>query len=82
MPEIDFDFQYIIKWFHELGICENNGMGTTPFSHKELHSWRENMQLDVLPWDISLLREMSVAFISMQEKSKDPEQIDPLLDFE
>lgn len=73
MPEIDESFQYLIGWIHELGFAESNGMGAMVISYVSIQAWSQLMQYDISPWSVKVLREMSGAFISMQEKAKKPD---------
>jgi hypothetical protein len=82
MPEIDFEFSHLIEWIHEIGFAASNGMGATTISYSEIYAWANLTQNTPSPFDVKVLRDMSQAFISMQEKAKDSECKDPLLELE
>jgi hypothetical protein len=80
MPDIDFGFTHLIEWIHELGFFLNGGMGAIPLSYSEIKAFSDLTQNPVTPFDAKVLRDMSNAFISTQEKAKDSECKDPLLE--
>ena len=78
MPEIDYEFTYLLEWIHEIGFCMAGAMSAIVISYSELHAWNELTQNNATPFDIELMRTMSRVFISAQESSKKFDTIDPL----
>jgi hypothetical protein len=70
MPDIDDEFRYLIQWIQQIGFCESNGMGVTVISYVAIQAWANLMQENPSPHDVEVLRSMSSAFISMQDKAK------------
>lgn len=77
MPEIDEAFFYLVEWINELGFCSSNGMGATAISFLEMKAWSDLMGNDLNHWEAKVLRDMSSAFVSMQETAKKPDCEDP-----
>ena len=82
MPEIDCEFAYLIEWINELGFAASNGMGAVTISFLEINAWADLMQVEPTPFDVKTLRDMSKAFISMQESAKKPTEPDPIKELE
>ena len=80
MPEIDSEFTYLLEWINEVGYFNSNGMGAVTIGFLEIKAWADLMQTNPTPSDVRILRSMSQAFISHQEKSKKLDTIDPLLE--
>jgi hypothetical protein len=80
LPEIDFEFSYLIEWINELGFYESGGFGAVTLTYQTIWAWADLMQISPAPTDIKLLRDMSSSFIAMQEKAKKSETQDPLKD--
>lgn len=78
LPEVDVDFAYLIKWIHELGFYESNGMGAVILSYLSIQAWADLMQNSLTPFDVKTLRDMSSSFISMQQKAQKIDEPDPV----
>ena len=78
MPDIDEEFSYLIQWINQIGFCESNGMGATTISYVSIQAWASLMQENPTPNDVEVLRAMSSAFISMQDKAKEITCPDPM----
>lgn len=82
IPTIDEEFKYILGYINELGFFINTGMGAIPLSYTEIANWAMLTDVDPSPFDVRVLRQMSSAFISYQDKSKKPECPDPIKELE
>ena len=78
MPDIDDEFRYLIQWIQQIGFCESNGMGATVISYVAIQAWANLTQESPSPHDVEVLRSMSGAFISMQDKAKAVDCPDPM----
>ena len=74
MPEIDFEFRHLIEWIHELGFFLNGGMSAIPLSYSEIMAWAVMTENDPTPFDVRCLRDMSNAFLTMQDTAKNPDE--------
>jgi hypothetical protein len=79
MPEIDVESYYLIEWIYEIGFYISNGMGASVMPYSEIAAWAELTGNNPTSDDVRLLREMSSAFISMQELGKKSDTIDPAI---
>ncbi|MEI6745535.1 MAG: hypothetical protein WCL34_06195 [Methylococcaceae bacterium] len=78
LPEIDSEFAYLAEWINEIGFYNSNGMGAVTITFLEIQAWASLMQITPTPLGVQTLRQMSQAFISMQEAAKKIEEPDPL----
>ena len=65
--QIDFppcEMMYMVDYLFSAGPVTPTGMGSIPLTHQEILSWRSNMQVDLCPWEINALREMSRQYLS------------------
>jgi hypothetical protein len=67
------DADYVITYWHDLGVVESGGMGPIPLSSKEILSWQECTGVDLQAWEFRVLREMSRRYLIQSEESKKPE---------
>lgn len=67
VPEVG---QYLWDWFWSLQSSFNHVRDSEPLvlTHCELKSWRDNMRIDVSPWEIECLIEMSKTWASAMAK--------------
>jgi hypothetical protein len=80
-PDIDFEFQHLIDWIYEIGFAESNGFGAVVMSYSEIEAWKNATKNDATPFDVMMIRNMSNAYISMQEEAKNSDCEDPLIEF-
>jgi hypothetical protein len=67
------DADYVITYWHDLGVIEAGAMGPIPLSSKEILSWQECTGVDLQAWEFRVLREMSRMYLIQAEESKKPE---------
>lgn len=67
------DADYVITYWHDLGVVEAGAMGPIPLSSKEILSWQECTGIELQPWEFRALREMSRSYLIQHEESKKPE---------
>ena len=67
------DAEYVITYWHDLGVIEAGAMGPVPLSSKEILSWQECTGIDLQTWEFRVLREMSRRYLIQAEESKKPE---------
>lgn len=46
-------------------------MGEVPITHGEIQAWQENMGIELLPWQVQLLRRLSIEHLSQAHLAKD-----------
>lgn len=74
------DADYVITYWHDLGVVESGAMGPIPLSAKEILSWQECTGIDLQAWEFRVLREMSRRYLIQYEESKKPECSPPFGD--
>ena len=67
------DAEYVITYWHDLGVIEAGAMGPIPLSSKEILSWQECTGIDLQAWEFRVIREMSRKYLIQAEESKKPE---------
>lgn len=80
------DADYVITYWHDLGVVESGAMGPIPLSSKEILSWQECSGIELEAWEFRVLRDMSRRYLIQHEESKKPECPppfgDPVNDFD
>lgn len=67
-PELELSLpqclaEYLVLLFYEVGFCEQGNMGAKPLSWTEIFCWKELTQRDLNSWEITMLRDMSRAYV-------------------
>ncbi len=73
----DAPLPYLIEYLFEVGPTESGGLGPAPLSHQELAAWQSNMRRRLQPWEISMLRRLSVQWIVEAQRAEDPDAPPP-----
>lgn len=55
---------YMVDYLFSAGPVMSSPMGGTPLSHQEIWAWQQNMSIDLCPWEVNSLREMSRQYLS------------------
>lgn len=63
IPMPDADHQ-LIDVLAEMGWCQSGGWGPIPLSATEIAAWCDGMGEALTPWEFSMIRRMSAAFVS------------------
>lgn len=61
---------HIIARFIEIGMTQSTGMGPAPLSWGELADWQAQVAVTLSPWEVRLLRQLSVTFIGESQKAE------------
>lgn len=77
--------EYLVLLFYELGICGQGANGVVPISWTEINSWLTTTDRELEPWEVTLLRDMSKAYVNeyyngTDKFSKTPYVEDEVLD--
>ncbi len=64
------DADYLVTYWHDLGVVESGAMGPIPLSSKEILSWQECTGIELQAWEFRVLREMSRRYLIQHEASK------------
>lgn len=61
---------HIVEWLIEMGITEATGMGPAPLSWREIEAWQRASAIELSPWEASLIRKLSIAYIGEGAKAE------------
>lgn len=68
----DAPLPYLIEYLFEVGPTQGGGFGPTPITHAEILAWQTNMRRTLQPWEVSMLRRLSVQWIVEAQRAEDP----------
>lgn len=63
--------QHLIGYLQDMGYYLSTGMGMSPLPFTEIKAYIDLMKLDLSIWEVSTLREMSVAYVSQHNNNYD-----------
>lgn len=63
--------RYLVDYLFEVGPTGAGGMGPAPLTHQELLAWQQNMRRFLQPWEISMLRRLSIEWISESHRAEE-----------
>ncbi|QQV79064.1 hypothetical protein H5J25_13870 [Sphingomonas aliaeris] len=55
---------HIVDRLVEIGLNEQAGMGVAPLSWSTIDAWTRLTGIDLMPWEVRLIRSLSVAYLS------------------
>lgn len=70
MPDVEHA-DHLIGYLFEVGPTMPAGMGAGPVSFLEIDAWSTLTGTPLSSWESLALREMSCAYVAMQERAKD-----------
>ena len=74
MPPV-YESAYLIDYWQNIGMVGSSGMGMSQLSAVEIMAWQDGKTITLNPWEFSVIRSMSMAYISQYydaEKSDCP----------
>lgn len=69
----DAPLPYLVEYLFEVGPAAGGGFGPVPISHQELAAWQSNMRRRLQPWEVSMLRRLSVQWVAEAVRAEDPD---------
>ena len=70
MPEVK-DGSFLIEHLQNMGFCQSTGMGISPLPFTEIKAYVDLMKISLDTFHISMLRKMSVAYVSQNNDNYD-----------
>ena len=70
MPPCDAD--YLIGYWHDLGLCSSGAMGAISLSAVEIAAWSSLSAVELEPWEFNSLRSMSQNYVNSLHESEAP----------
>ena len=63
MPQIK-NYLYLLDYTKDMGLYSSGGMGIIPLSYVEIKAYRDLMGLNLTPFEVSTIRDISIAYTS------------------
>lgn len=63
LPKTD-GAEYLVDLLYEAGLFESNGMAATALSWQEIQSWLNCTKLELTPWEIMTIKDMSNVYVA------------------
>jgi hypothetical protein len=73
MPPVIPEASFLLGYFYEIGPALSTGAGPAVITQQEFSKWQENMGIELRPWQIRLLRQLSTEYIAESNKAAKPE---------
>jgi hypothetical protein len=75
MPPVDAD--YLIGYWHDLGLVGAGSMGAVCLSSSEIMAWCDLSAVELEPWEFTALRKMSQSYITLLNAGENPSEPPP-----
>lgn len=72
MPDVG-EAEFMVSYWKDAGIALSGAMGPVPLTAIELQAWQEGTGFDLMPWQFSVLLEMSRAYLAAKQEGAKPE---------
>lgn len=76
MPDLDWG-KYLIDYLFEVGPVMAAGMGSAPITFTELGNWQAQLGLRLSPWEVRMLRRLSLEYNSESQLATKPDRGPP-----
>ncbi len=67
----DCALQYLVDYLFEVGPAGAGGFGPVPLSYQELLAWMTCMRRMLQPWEISMIRRLSIEWCAESDRAAD-----------
>lgn len=78
MPELN-GADYLVSYLTEIGPAVSSGFGPSVVSWSEIDCWLKRTGLDLSPWEVITLRELSKVYVSELSQASDPNRKAPYM---
>jgi len=72
MPPI-YEADYVVSYWHSVGMATQNGMGSSPISATELMNWSNAQGIELTPFEFNAVIEMSRSYLSSLQQGERPD---------
>jgi hypothetical protein len=76
MPDLDWG-KYLVDYLFEVGPVMAAGMGSAPITFTELGNWQAQLGLRLSPWEVRMLRRLSLEYNSESQLATKPDREPP-----
>lgn len=63
---------YLLQWWCDMGMVASGGMGPAPLRDIDIAAWRANVCIDLTPWEVGIVKELSRAYLHEHAAAQDP----------
>lgn len=63
---------HLVPILWEIGPTLAGGMGEGPVTQGEIRAWQDNMGVALQPWEVQLLRRLSIEYMAQSHKATEP----------
>ncbi len=85
MPDVG-EADYLVAYWQDTGMVGNGAMGIVALSAADLNHWQQGTSIKLNPWEFSIIRDMSRAYVNQYHDSEKPDcpppYGEPELDFD
>jgi hypothetical protein len=64
--------RYLVDWWLEIGPTSPSSMGEGPISWSDIAAWQRLALIDLLPWEATAIRRLSIAYLGQRHDAKEP----------
>ena len=68
---------YLLGIFFDIGPVRSEGMGPFPVGYADLLAWQQCMGVQLSPWEVGVLRDLSLAYCGELSAAADPQVAAP-----
>lgn len=69
----DLSCPYLFDLLLNMGAYTNLGMGHVPLSWQEIDSWQKQNGIELKPWELSIIRRSSAAYVQQLQLATKPD---------
>jgi hypothetical protein len=63
---------YLSDWLFEIGPTGAGSMGECALGYRDFAAWQEISGVELMPWEASLLRRLSIEYATTRQKAEEP----------
>ena len=72
VPPILGEAHFYVEWLFEIGPVISNGFSPTVIPQTEIMAWQVNNDIRLQPWELKLLRRLSLDYLTEMHAAEDP----------
>lgn len=71
MPPLD-GAEYLVDYLMEVGPTMAGNGGSGPLTFQELQAWQSQVGIELEPWEVKILRSLSLDYLNESREAEDP----------
>ena len=76
MPGVGESY-YVAEMWMDIGLVSAGGMGAARLTCAEIMAWQQGTRRALLPWEFSIIRDMSMNYLTMLHEGEKPDTLAP-----